>query len=237
MSVVQARDTPRLLLVEDDDALAALVVEYLTPHGFDVRRVGTGSAGADAILSGRPDLVVLDLMLPELNGLDVLRRVRTDYTGIIMMLTASQSEADHVAGLELGADDFITKPIDPRVLLARIRTQLPRHRGAPPRARTDGVLRVGAIHIDVGARDVCVGTQPVSLTTMEFDVLHLLAERAGSVVGRDDLYRTILGIDYDGLDRGMDVHVSRIRKKLEPAGWDTTRLKAVRGVGYLLAAR
>ena len=154
------------------------------------------------------------------------------------MLTASQSDADHVAGLELGADDFVTKPIEPRVLLARIRTQLRRKNGDGTSNRDDETLvEVGPLRIDIASRDVSVGEQSVPLTTMEFDVLLMLAKHAGSVVEREHLYTQVLGSRYDGIDRGMDVHVSRIRRKLQGSGFDPSRLKSVRGVGYLLAYR
>ncbi|MEM9190326.1 MAG: response regulator transcription factor [Myxococcota bacterium] len=226
-----------LLIVEDDDELAELLLEFLGQHGFELSRVATGSAGREKILELQPDLVILDLMLPEGSGLDICRQVRATYSGAIVMLTASQSDADHVAGLELGADDFVTKPIEPRVLLARIRTQLRRVAGARGPAEAVGILDVGPIRIDVASRDVSVAGQPVSLTTMEFDVLLMLANHAGSVVEREDLYREVLRSQYDGIDRGMDVHVSRIRRKLQRSGFDAGRLKSVRGVGYLLAYR
>lgn len=227
-----------VLLVEDDAELAELFTTYLAQYGLDLAHAATGPDGARRILEDAPDLVVLDLMLPGLNGLDVCRRVRADYRGAIVMLTASQSEADHVAGLELGADDFVVKPIEPRVLLARIRTQLRRLRGAPRHnAASVRPLQFGDLRVDPGSRDVHVGEAMVTMTTMEFDVLHRLASDAGVVVSREELYGDVMGVAYDGIDRGMDVHVSRIRKKLRDAGYDTTRLKSVRGIGYLLAAR
>jgi DNA-binding response OmpR family regulator len=228
----------RLLLVEDDDRLAELLLEYLGEHGFSLERVASGDDGIRAIVETRPDLVILDLMLPGASGLDVCRQVRGAFDGAILMLTASRSEADHVAGLELGADDFVNKPIDPRVLLARIRTQLRRRSSATPTRDGDrGVLVFGPLRIDAALREVWVADRPVPLTTMEFDVLLLLAREVGIVVKRDDLYARVLGSEYDGLDRGMDVHVSRLRRKLQGAGMDPSRLKSVRGVGYLLAYR
>lgn len=231
--------TDHIMIVEDDDALAALLREYLATHGFTLTHVASGSEGVRRILEERPDLVILDLMLPGVNGLDVCRQVRDRFAGSILMLTASQSEADHVAGLELGADDFVSKPIEPRVLLARIRTQL--RRGNEQRVAQspveDGVLEIGALKIDLHSRDVEVEGAGVSLTTMEYDVLVLLARAAGTVVKRDDLYEQVMGMAYDGVDRGMDVHVSRIRRKLTRSGFDANRLKSVRGVGYLLALR
>lgn len=232
-------DKAHLLIVEDDDQLAELLIEYLGQQGFELSRLASGDVAAETILKTKPDLVILDLMLPGANGLDVCREVRDLYSGSILMLTASQSEADHVAGLELGADDFVNKPIEPRVLLARIRAQLRRLNGGWDSKSNDegGILRVGSLQVDIASRDVSVEGELVPLTTMEFDVLLRLALEAGSVVKRDDLYAQVMGIEYDGIDRGMDVHVSRIRRKLQRAGFDSSRLKSVRGVGYLLASR
>ena len=230
-------DKAHLLIVEDDDQLAELLLEYLGMHGFELSRVSSGDAGAEAILETQPELVILDLMLPGMNGLDVCRRVRDAYFGAILMLTASQSEADHVAGLELGADDFVTKPIEPRVLLARIRTQLRRLGVGRESSRNgkNGILNIGSLEVDTSSRKVSVAGQQVPLTTMEFDVLSMLANDAGNVVKREDLYTHVIGIEYDGIDRGLDVHVSRIRRKLQRSGFDPSQLKSVRGVGYLLA--
>jgi DNA-binding response OmpR family regulator len=227
----------RVLIVEDDDQLAALLEEYLGMHGFALWRAASGDEGVARIMELQPDLVILDLMLPGANGLDVCRRVRPGYSGAILMLTASQSEADHVAGLELGADDFVHKPIEPRVLLARIRSQLRRRVGrrhAEAEASSSDVLDIGTLRITPSLRDASVGGREVVLTAMEFDILHMLAREAGTVVRRDDLYSQVMGIAYDGIDRGVDVHLSRIRRKLEQAGFDTRMLKSIRGVGYLL---
>ena len=230
-------DRAHLLIVEDDDQLAQLLLEYLGQHGFELSRLASGDVAAETIMQSKPDLVILDLMLPGANGLDICKQVRDAYSGAILMLTASQSEADHVASLELGADDFVNKPIEPRVLLARIRAQLRRLNGGRDAHDEKGILDVGPLQIDMASRDVSVEGEPVPLTTMEFDVLLRLAIDAGSVVKRDDLYTNVMGIAYDGIDRGMDVHVSRIRRKLQSAGFDPSRLKSVRGVGYLLAYR
>ena len=230
-------DAPTLLLIEDDDELGSLLVEYLRKQGLEVERVASGDDGVRQIRQAPPDLVLLDLMLPGRSGLEVCREVRGQYRGAILILTASQSDADHVAGLELGADDFVIKPIEPRVLLARIRTQLRRlGRQTSQRAAETGVLQVGALRLETASRVVRVGHETVPLTTMEFDILTLLARNTGSVVHRDDLYRDILDTEYDGLDRGMDVHVSRIRRKLQRCGFDRSGLKSVRGAGYLLVA-
>jgi len=233
-------DRPTILLVEDDDELAALLQEYLSRHDFEIVHERTGDGGARRVVATAPDLVVLDLFLPGMNGLDVLRTICGDYRGPILMLTASQSDADHVAGLELGADDFVTKPVDPRVLLARIRTLLRRIDKAPSVDREsdeEGIHRCGPLEVDTVTRESTYDGTPLTLTTMEFDVLCLLVQEAGRVVTRDDLYERVAGIPYDGLDRGMDVHVSRIRRKLRAVGCEDNRLKAIRGAGYLLAFR
>ena len=231
---------PTIVVVEDDDRLAQLLVEYLGQHHFQIERVRRGDEGVERILATQPDLVILDLMLPGLDGLGVCRRVRDRYRGAILMLTASQSEADHVAGLELGADDFVTKPLEPRILLARIRTLLRRigsaSRNAAGQEPNDRVA-AGPIAVDLVTREATFAGEPVPLTTMELDVLALLVREAGSVVTRDVLYERICGTAYDGLDRGMDVHVSRVRRKLQALGFEPQRLKSVRGAGYLLGYR
>ncbi|MCB9558443.1 MAG: response regulator transcription factor [Deltaproteobacteria bacterium] len=231
-------DKARLLIVEDDDRLAELLLEYLGMHGFELSRVASGDAGAERIVAAQPDLVILDLMLPGSSGLEVCRQVRERYAGAILMLTASQSEADHVAGLELGADDFVIKPVEPRVLLARIRAQLRRRNRDRDLDADDGeAIEVGTLRLDLARRGATVEGQPLPLTAMEFDVLSMLAKGAGSVIKREDLYSRVLGVEYDGLDRGLDVHISRIRRKFQRVGFDPNRLKSVRGVGYLLVTR
>ena len=192
-----------------------------------------------SLLQQQPDLVILDLMLPKMDGFEVCRRVRDAYSGAILMLTASQSEADHVTGLELGADDFITKPVEPRVLLARIRSQLRNRHRIQWSSITDQnrILAIDTLQVNVPARRVHVDGELIHLTVMEFDILKELAQNAGTVVRRDDLYTQVLGIEYDGIDRGLDVHISRIRRKLERANFETRRLQSVRAVGYLLTSR
>ena len=236
---INLKDKPRLLIVEDDDVLAELMLEYLSMHSFELCRVASGDAGVKAIIEIKPELVILDLMLPGMSGLDVCRQVRSAYSGAILMLTASQSEADHVAGLELGADDFVTKPIEPRVLLARIRTQLRRLQIDPALFRRGQreILCIGSLKVNMRACNVHVDGMLVPLTTMEFGILAMLAKELGTVVKRDDLYRDIIGVEYDGIDRGLDVHVSRVRRKLQRAGFDISQLKPVRAVGYLLASQ
>ena len=231
--------THEILIVEDDPQLATLLSEYLQLNGFPVRCEVTGRAAIERILSTPPTLVILDLMLPGMSGLEVCRALRPQFSGIIMMLTASQSELDHIAGLELGADDFVVKPIDPRVLLARIHTLLRRY--PTDDQRTDSLRRdssrprqVSNLTLTPSTRTAEVGGEELELTSMEFDILAHLVLNAGSVVRREDIYPDVMGIEYDGLDRGLDVHISRIRRKLERAGFNTRLLRSVRGVGYLM---
>lgn len=228
-----------LLIVEDDDKLASLLQEYLQLHNFEVFRVASGSEAPAKIQDTEPEVVILDLMLPGIDGLDICRLVRPEFKGAIIMLTASQSEADHVAGLELGADDFVIKPVEPRILLARIRSQLRRIQGSRAGASSESIGRVdfGTLQVDLVSRTATVSDRLVPLTSMEFDVLALLARAAGSVVKREDFYTNVIGVSYDGIDRGLDIHISRIRRKLQSAGWDSSKLKSVRAIGYLLAAR
>ncbi|MCB9524775.1 MAG: response regulator [Myxococcales bacterium] len=227
-------DRPRLLLVEDDPRLAELVREYLTQQGFAVAHEARGDRAVERILAEPPDLVILDLMLPGLDGLSVCRQIRPRYTGGVLMLTARGDEVDEVVGLEVGADDYLAKPVRPRLLLAHVNALL-RRVSAPPDPAVDQRLGVGDLVIDAGARSVTVAGAPVSLTTAEFDLLWFLAERAGEVVAREVIYPALRGIEYDGLDRSMDLRVARLRRKLGDDAQDPRRLKSVRGVGYLLA--
>lgn len=224
-------ETGRLLIVEDDARLADLTAEYLQARGFTVAIERDGGRAVARILVERPDLVVLDLMLPGEDGLSICRRVRAEgYAGAIVMLTARGEEIDQVLGLEMGADDYVAKPVGPRLLLARIRTLLRRRGPAAPAAER---IVDGALVIDRTARAVTVGGAPVELTTAEFDLLWLLAGRPGQAVTRQALFQALRGIDYDGIDRSMDVRVSQLRRKLAAAGAD--RIKTVRGVGYQFA--
>ena len=221
----------RLLLVEDDRRLSALIGEYLAPHGFAVSVEGRGDRAVERIVADPPDLVVLDLMLPGKDGFEVCREVRPAYAGPILMLTARDEEMDQVVGLELGADDYVTKPVQPRLLLARLRALLRRGREGEPSKR----LTVGRLEIDGESRHVRLDGAPVALGTAEFDLLWLLAGRAGEVLGRDELLRRIRGIDYDGLDRSVDIAVSRLRRKLGVPANGERGIKTIRGRGYLFA--
>lgn len=224
-------DDTTILLVEDDAELAELISERLRREGWTVARAGDGETARDAIIGTTPDLVVLDVMLPGMDGFDVCRAVRDRYAGPILMMTALDDDVDQVLGLELGADDYVTKPVRPRVLVARIRALLRRARPAEPGAVRE--VRAGDLVIDAARREVTTGGSPVELTTMEFDLLWRLASEAGEVVSREAIYRDVYGTEYDGLDRSADVYVSRLRSKLGDDPKHPRRLKTIRGVGYL----
>jgi DNA-binding response OmpR family regulator len=226
----------RILIVEDDARLAALLQEYLSANGFDVDVESRGDTAVERICREDPALVILDLMLPGASGFEVCRLARQSYARGVLILTASKAEVDHAVGLEIGADDYVVKPVEPRILLARIRSLLRRTRNTPA-AVAPGEISVGAIYVNRFAREAHVGSCLLPLTAIEFDVLLLLARRAGEVVSRDELYQQVRGVPFDGIDRGMDVHVSRLRQKLQAGGLETSALKSVRGLGYLLVKR
>jgi two-component system, OmpR family, response regulator RstA len=222
-----------ILLVDDDASLTEVVAEYLSGWGYIVSTCGEGGAAIDHIRQSPPDLVVLDLTMPGVDGLAVCRAVRADYGGQILMLTALVDDIDEVTGLEIGADDYVRKPVQPRVLLARIRALL-RRRVAP---QPDEQLRLGPLCIDRGTLDVTLGDTKLDVTTSEFQALELLVQNAGRVVTRDELYTQLRGIAWDGLDRSMDLRISRVRNRLIHAGGSGDWIKSVRGQGYLFVSR
>ena len=225
----------RVLLVEDDARLAVLAQEYLTQHGFAVTIEARGDRAAARILDERPDLVVLDLMLPGCDGFEICRTVRTRFSGPILILTARGEDIDHVMGLEIGADDYVTKPVQPRVLLARIRALL--RRGASQQVSSDvRDLTFGKLSIRASAREVVFNGNLIELTSNEFEILWLLARHAGEVLGRDAILTALRRIDYDGLDRSVDLRISRLRKKLHDDPAQPIRIKTIRGKGYLFVA-
>ncbi len=228
-----------LLMIEDDARLAAMVRDYLGQSGYVVAHAGDGHSGLAALQDKPVQLVILDLMLPDLDGLEVCRRIRALPGALaatpVLMLTAKGDPMDRIIGLEMGADDYLPKPFEPRELLARIRAVLRRHgdRAAAPAATS--VLRFGALEIDRDARVVRVGAQTCELTSYQFDLLVALAERAGRVLTREQIMEAVRGRELEAFDRSIDVHMGRIRAAIEADAKAPKRILTVRGVGYVLA--
>ncbi len=222
----------RLLLVEDDGELAALTQEYLQKHGFLVDVEADGLAAAQRIPREQPDLVILDIMLPGQDGFAVCRSIRKDYPGPVLMLTARDEDIDQLLGLELGADDYIAKPVHPRVLLARLHAILRRtgrRSPEPPR-----VLEFDGLRIDRSRFETLLDENRLDLGNAEFDLLWLLASHSGIVMSRDDILRQLRGFGYDGSDRSIDLRISRLRKKLGDSNPANPRwIRTIRGSGYL----
>ena len=227
----------QLLMIEDDARLARMVADYLAQSGFAVSQAADGQHGLAAVLAGAPDLVILDLMLPDMDGLEVCRRIRALPGALartpVLMLTAKGDPMDCIIGLEIGADDYLPKPFEPRELLARIRAVLRRHVDGPPAEHP--VLRFGSLEIDQDARKVTVGGQVCELTSYQFDLLLALAERAGRVLSRDQIMEAVRGRELDAFDRSIDVHMGRIRAAIELDVKNPKRILTVRGVGYVFA--
>jgi two-component system response regulator CpxR len=223
----------QVLIVDDDRELCELLSERLGTEGFVIDAVHDGLRGLERALSNDYALVVLDLMLPGMSGLDVLRRIRARSPLPVLVLTARGEDVDRILGLEIGADDYLPKPFNPRELIARIRAVLRRTARA---ATTTEPLVLGDIRLDPAAREAQIEGAPLGLTNAEFTVLEMLIQRAGQVVTREQLTETVLGRKLGPFDRVIDVHVSNIRKKLG-SGHGTNRIKAVRGSGYLFVAR
>jgi DNA-binding response OmpR family regulator len=235
---IQTQQPVRLLLVEDDVRLATLVKDYLEQENFNIRVEHRGDSALENFDPEAVDIVILDLMLPGKDGLEVCTQLRGRFSGPILILTAKGSDIDHVMGLELGADDFVRKPIEPPVLLARLRALL--RRGGAGKLKAEVANTGGKQHMDFGALSInlkshtvhLAGTK-VDLTTQEYDLLVFLANNAGKVLSRDDIFSNIRGIEYDGLDRTVDVRVSRLRKKLQDNPDQPDRIKTIWGKGYL----
>jgi DNA-binding response OmpR family regulator len=223
---------PSLLLIEDDHALAAMVAEYLARAGFRVEQAGTATEGLARALREAFDAVVLDVMLPDGDGFDVCRAIRHDSTVPILMLTARGDAADRIVGLELGADDYLPKPFEPRELLARLRAILRRGRNG---GAAREVLRFGRLEIDRDARLVRVDGEDRPVTSHQFDLLWILAGQAGRVLSRDALMARLRGHEAEAFDRSLDVHISRIRAAIEDDPKNPRRILTVRGAGYVFA--
>ena len=228
-----------LLMIEDDARLAAMVSDYLGQSGYSVQVAGNGAEGLRRLeeASPPPQLLILDLMLPDMDGLEICRRIRALPSSLaqtpILMLTAKGDPMDRVIGLEIGADDYLAKPFEPRELLARIRAVLRRRSGA---GSTPGnQLRFGSLAIDRDARSVLVNGQACELTSYQFDLLVTLAERAGRVLTRDQIMEAVRGRELEAFDRSIDVHMGRIRAAIEADAKNPKRILTVRGVGYVFA--
>lgn len=231
-----------LLMIEDDARLAAMVAQYLEQSGYTVSIAVDGASGLQVLTtpnrSDVPDLVILDLMLPDMDGLELCRRIRTLPNGTgkipVLMLTAKGDAMDRIIGLEIGADDYLPKPFEPRELLARIRAVL-RRRGEAVVAPEKAVKRFGALEIDSDARSISLNGLPCELTSYQFDLLLALAERAGRVLTRDQIMEAVRGRELDAFDRSIDVHMGRIRAAIELDPKSPKRILTVRGVGYVFA--
>ncbi len=237
--VEQTNESWRILIVEDDERLAELTREYLESNGLTVGLETHGGAAVERIRSEQPDLVVLDLMLPGEDGLSICRRVRPQYSGPIIMLTARTDDLDQVLGLEMGADDYVSKPVKPRVLLARIRAMLRRvtenaqGQGGEVNGEEPARLQFNDLVVDRSMREAWLNDESIDLTSAEFDLLWLLASNAGRVLSREEIFTALRGIEYDGQDRSIDVRVSRIRPKIGDDPIHPPRTQTVRSKGYL----
>jgi len=224
----------RILIVDDDVELCGLVTEYLKGEGFQVEAAHNGERGLQRASSGEHVLVVLDVMLPGINGFEVLRRIRKTSQIPVLLLTARGEDVDRIVGLEIGADDYLPKPFNPRELLARIRAIL-RRTVSQTGTKPEEVLRVGDIELDPASRRVTQHGKPVELTSVEFNLLQALLREAGTVIPRERLVDAVLGRKFSPFDRSIDMHVSKLRKKLGDADGGTDHIKTVRGAGYIFA--
>lgn len=218
-----------ILVVEDDSSLAEWISDYLLDHGYSITVANQGDFALAMIAEEQPDLVLLDVMLPVKNGFDVCKEARAFYTGPILFMTACVEDGDEIQGLDVGADDYLTKPIRPQVLLARIKALL-------RRATDDNIkqkLVFDSLTLNAAAKSVAIEQQVLDLNANEFDVLWLLALKVGTVVSRSDLIAELRGIEYDGFDRSIDIRISRLRKKLHEAKNQPYKIKTIRGKGYL----
>ncbi|NSY33858.1 response regulator [Pseudoalteromonas sp. JC28] len=220
----------KVLLVEDDVKLAELTAKFLIHNGFEVVQLHNGINAIKAIEAEKPDILILDIMLPGLDGFSICKAARGDFKGPVLFLTAKDSDFDHVKGLEIGADDYIIKPVEPYVLLARLNALLRRTQN--DEVQSDSIT-LGELQIDKSDRKVYLAGNEVELTSYEFDLLKTLAGHAGETLSRDYIYKHVVGREYDGLDRSVDVRISRLRKKLGDNLEQPARLITVWGKGYL----
>ncbi|WP_434574581.1 response regulator [Pseudomonas sp. Z3-6] len=223
----------QVLIVEDDQRLAELTREYLESNGLRVAIEGDGAVAAARIIAEQPDLVVLDLMLPGEDGLSICRKVRQHYDGPILMLTARTDDTDQIQGLDLGADDYVCKPVRPRLLLARIQALLRRSEPEPSTVQRPRRLQFGPLVVDDALREAWLQGNGIELTSAEFDLLWLLVSNAGRILSREEIFTALRGIGYDGQDRSIDVRISRIRPKIGDDPDHPRLIKTIRSKGYL----
>jgi two-component system response regulator RstA len=225
----------KVLLIDDDVELCQLVADYLDSNGYQVTTLHRGDTVEATLINDTPDAIILDLMLPGIDGLTICRNIRATFGGAIIMLTALDDDIDEVTGLEVGADDYLAKPVKPRVLLAHIRAQLRRLPQMKSASEPTCVsFNNNQVKIDTSKRQVTSAGQDVNFSSAEFDLLWLLAKNVGQVIHRDYLHEKIFRLPYDGIDRSIDLRVSRIRKKLKDNPKDPSIIKTVRNIGYLL---
>ena len=226
----------QLLMIEDDARLAAMVGDYLRQSGYGFVHAGDGASGMAALAQGSPALVILDLMLPDADGLALCQRIKHESSAAVLMLTAKGDPMDRIVGLEMGADDYLPKPFEPRELLARIRAVLRRGQASASQlAPAAPPLRFGSLEIDRDARSVTVAGRLCELTSYQFDLLLAMAERAGRVLSRDQIMEAVRGRELEAFDRSIDVHMGRIRAAIEADPKQPRRILTVRGVGYVFA--
>lgn len=222
----------RILIIDDDEELCELVSEYLTVEGFTVESVNDGESGLARALEGEYDMVILDVMLPKMNGFDVLRNLRQQSKLPVIMLTARGDDMERIVGLEIGADDYLAKPFNPRELAARLRAIL--RRSAVPESSTgNDVLDVDGVRLSPASRSAMLDGAELSLTSVEFGLLHELLKEAGKVVKKEDLSETVLERKLSPYDRSLDMHISNLRKKLGARSDGGDRIKTIRSVGYI----
>ncbi|MEC4090720.1 response regulator [Pseudoalteromonas rubra] len=227
----------KILLIDDDRELTQLMSQFLQKNGYDVACYEQGNGAVARVEEFAPDLLVLDLMLPGQDGLSICRQIRGRFTGPIIMLTALVDDIDEVTGLEVGADDYLCKPVKPRVLLAHVRAQLRRHNMLVTQtSQTVRTINDGEICVDLAKRKATCGDKEVLLSSAEFELLWLLANSAGRILSRDELYRTIFKLEFDGMDRSIDLRISRLRKKLGDDPKEPKIIKTIRNKGYLIAS-
>lgn len=221
-----------ILLIDDDVELCSMLTEYLGKNGFRVKTAHRGDTGLKAALQRPWSLILLDVMLPSMDGFEVLKRIRTESSVNVLLLTARGDDVDRIVGLEIGADDYLPKPFNPRELLARMRAVL--RRNAPSATPQLAVLCVRDFELDPAARKALKAGKKLELTDVEFGLLEALMRSPGKVVSREELSQSVLGRTFDPFDRSLDMHVSRLRKKLSHAGTEEDQVKTIRGIGYQL---